>query len=160
MKIKDKSKGFFAEFKKFALKGSVIDLAVGVIIGAAFQKIVNSLVNDIVMPFISTIFKVNFSDWKLMLREAVLDAEGAVVTEAISVNYGTFISEVLNFIILAFVIFMLVRTINKAKTMLEKKKEEEPAPAPAKEPRLCPYCRMEIADDATRCGHCTSVLDK
>ena len=131
MKIKDKSKGFFAEFKKFALKGSVIDLAVGVIIGAAFQKIVNSLVNDIVMPFISTIFKVNFSDWKLILKEAVLDAEGAVVTEAISVNYGNFISEILNFIILAFVIFMLVRTINKAKTLLEKKKEEEPAAPPA-----------------------------
>ncbi|MBR2521379.1 MAG: large-conductance mechanosensitive channel protein MscL [Oscillospiraceae bacterium] len=130
--MSEKGKGFIAEFKEFALKGSVVDLAVGVIIGAAFQTIVNSLVNDIIMPFISAIFKVNFESWKWVLKEAVLDADGVtVLKEAISVNYGTFIGTIINFIILALVIFLMVKAINKARSL---KKTDEPEEEPEAEP--------------------------
>lgn len=131
-----KSKGFIKEFKEFALKGSVVDLAVGVIIGAAFQTIVNSLVNDIIMPIISVIFKVNFESWKIMLKQAVLDTDGVtIVKDAISINYGTFLSTVINFFILAFVIFLMVKFLNKARDIVTHKEEEQPEePAAPAEP--------------------------
>lgn len=120
------------EFKKFALKGNMIDLAVGVIIGGAFGKIVTSVVNDIIMPPVGLLIGgVDFSDMKLTMKEAVLNAAGEVVTPAVTWNYGAFIQQVVDFAILAFCVFILVKAINS----LNKKKEAPaPAPAPAPEP--------------------------
>ncbi len=122
-------KKFLNEFKQFAMRGNVIDLAVGVVVGGAFGKITNSLVNDIIMPAVSMITGgVNFSDWKIILKEAVLDAAtGEVVSAAVSINYGTLISTVIDFIILAFAVFCMVKAINS----LHRKKEEAPAAPPA-----------------------------
>ena len=155
-----KGKGFAAEFKKFIMRGNVIDLAVGVIIGGAFQAIVNSLVNDIVSPVLSLATKgVNFADKFIVLTTdevAFATVEAAKEAGYATLNYGGFITAVINFLIMAFVIFMLVKTINKV-SEIGKKKDEEPAPA---EPttKVCPYCKSEIAIDATRCAHCTSEL--
>lgn len=129
MSTKEKTKGFFNEFKDFAMRGNVIDLAVGVVIGGAFGKITTSIVNDIIMPFVSMLTGgINFSDWKWVLKEAVtqVNAEGVeeVVQAAISVNYGNLIAIILDFIIIAFAVFCLVKGINS----LHRKKEEEPAP--------------------------------
>ena len=130
----------FKEFKEFISRGNVIDLAVGVIIGGAFTAIVTSLVNDIVMPLISLITGgVNFGAWNVALSGG---------KDPVMLNLGTFAAAVLNFILVALVIFLIVRGINRFRRK----------PAPAKEKRLCPYCRQEIADDATRCPHCTSEL--
>ena len=118
-------KKFFSEFKDFAMRGNVLDMAVGVVIGGAFGKITTSLVNDIIMPFISILTGgLDFSAWKWVLKAAVLDAEGAVTSPEVAVNFGTLVSVVLDFIIVAFVIFLLIKGVNK----LHKKKEEEPAP--------------------------------
>ena len=146
MGVKEKGKGFLAEFKNFALRGSVIDLAVGVIIGAAFQTIVNSLVKDIIMPLVSIIFNVNFESWKWTLRDAVLEADGVtVIKEAISVNYGLFISTILNFAILAFVIFLMVKAINKMRQRADRKAQVEEASAPP-EPSAQEKLLAEIRD--------------
>lgn len=141
------------EFKKFAIKGNMIDLAVGVIIGGAFNSLVSSLVNDVIMPLLSLVTgKIDFNNWFIALdgeRYATLaQAEEAGVA---IVKYGTFISGVLNFFIMAFVVFIIVRSLNKLK------KKEAPAPVTTKK---CPYCFTEIHKDATRCPHCTSELDK
>lgn len=115
------------EFKEFAMKGNVVDLAVGVVIGAAFGKIVNSLVSDVIMPPIGWLLGgVNFTDIKIKLSEAVLDASGKVVTAGVSINIGNFIQAVFDFIIVAAAIFMLVRAMNKMK-----KAEAEAPAAPA-----------------------------
>ncbi len=115
------------EFKEFAMKGNVVDLAVGVVIGAAFGKIVNSLVSDVIMPPIGWVLGgVNFTDIKIKLSEAVLDASGKVVTAGVSINIGNFIQAVFDFIIVAAAIFMLVRAMNKMK-----KAEAEAPAAPA-----------------------------
>jgi large conductance mechanosensitive channel len=123
--------GFLKDFKAFALKGNVMDMAVGVIIGGAFGKIVTSLVNDIIMtPIGMLVGKVNFSDLSLTLKDAVVEA-GNVVTPAVTWKYGAFIQQVVDFTILAFCVFLLVKVM----TSLTKKKEEPaPAPAPAPEP--------------------------
>lgn len=150
-----KGKGFAAEFKKFITRGNVIDLAVGVIIGGAFQSIVNSLVNDIVMPVIGLATKgLDFTNWFISLdgnKYATLAA--AQEAGAATLNYGTFISAVLNFIIMAFIIFLFVKGIN---TVVEKTKKpvEQAAPTTQK----CPYCKTEIDIEATKCPHCTSDL--
>ena len=124
--------GFLKEFKAFALKGNVMDMAVGVIIGGAFGKIVTSLVNDVIMPPIGlAVGGVDFTDLKLTLKSEVLDAAGAVITPAVTWNYGAFIQQVVDFTILAFCVFIMVKVMN---TMLKKKQEEAPAPAPAPEP--------------------------
>ena len=125
--------GFLKEFKEFAVKGNVMDMAVGVIIGGAFGKIVTSLVNDVIMPPIGMIVGgVDFSDMKLTMKKAVLDAAGEVVSPAVTWNYGAFIQQVVDFTILAFCVFILVKLINS----LNKKKEAPaPAPAPAPEPQ-------------------------
>ena len=147
------------EFKAFAFKGNVVDMAVGVIIGGAFGKIVTSLLDDIIMPLIGLLFKADFTNWGVILSE---NPEGLSVGEAAEagltvLNYGNFISVVINFFIVALCIFAVVKGINKAKAALEPK--EEPAPEePKKEPRLCPYCFQEIDEKATRCPHCTSEL--
>lgn len=132
-------KKFFAEFKAFAMRGNVIDLAVGVVVGGAFGGITTSLVNDMILPFVSLLTGgLDFTAWKWVLREAVLDAEGAEITAAVSVNYGNFISVILNFIIVAFAIFCVVKALNKAHELTEKKKEEVPAapPEPSAEEKL------------------------
>ena len=127
-------KKFFEEFKTFAMRGNVIDMAVGVVIGGAFGKITTSIVNDIIMPLISMITGgVNFSDWKWVLKEAVTEvgADGALVETAaeVSVKSGNTIAIILDFIIIAFAVFCMVKALNGLH-----KKKEEPAPEPAPEP--------------------------
>ena len=119
-------KKFFNEFKTFAMRGNVIDLAVGVVIGGAFGKITTSIVNDIIMPIIGVLTGgVNFGDWKIVLKEAVVDAHlGEVVTPEVAITFGNTIAVILDFIIIAFAVFCLVKGINS----LHRKKEEEPAP--------------------------------
>ncbi len=161
-----KKPGWIDEFKKFIMRGNVIDLAVGVIIGGAFQSIVTSVINDLVMPFIGLLTgDVNFVDQFVILRtpegidKATLNTlEAAKAAGATTFNYGAFITAFINFLIMAFVIFMLVKFINKV-TALGKKKEEiieEVAPTT----KNCPFCCSEIAIEATRCPHCTSILEE
>lgn len=142
-------KGFLGEFKQFIMRGNVMDMAVGVIVGGAFTSIVTSLNKDILTPIIGVLGGIDFSYMTLALGEG---------EEAPILAYGNFITAVLNFLITAFVIFLLVKTMNTINDKLSKK-EEEPAPA---EPttKICPFCKSEIAIEATRCAHCTSVLDE
>lgn len=142
------------EFKKFALKGNMIDLAVGVIIGGAFNGIVTSLVNDIIMPVLSLFTgKLDFANWFIALDgNKYMTLADAQEAGAATLNYGSFISGVINFLIMAFVVFMLVKGINKLK------KEEAPAPA-APTTKQCPFCKTDIPLEATRCPHCTSTLE-
>ena len=134
------------EFKEFAFKGNVIDMAVGVMIGSAFTAIVNSVVNDLFTPVLSLLTKgVDFSAMGIALGEG---------EEAAVFAYGNFIQAVINFFLVAICIFLFVKFINKLRT----KKAEEPAPAPAPA-RKCPFCMSEIDEAATRCPHCTSQLN-
>ncbi len=120
-------KRFLAEFKAFAMRGNVVDMAVGIIIGAAFGKIVSSLVGDIIMPGIGLfIGGVDFSDLAITLKHAVIDADGKEITPAVLLKYGSFLQVVVDFIIVAFAIFMMI----KGMTALQRKKEEEPTSAP------------------------------
>lgn len=135
-------KKFMQEFKEFALRGNVIDLAVGVIIGAAFQNIVTSLTDDIISPLIGLVARTNFKD----LSASVL---------GVSIKYGSFITAVINFVIMAFVLFTLIKLMNRATSI--GKKPEEPEAVTTK---VCPFCKSEIAIDATRCPQCTSVLEE
>ena len=132
-------KKFFREFKEFAMRGSVIDLAVGVIVGGAFQKIVNSLVTDIISTILGLFAKENFNGLSLNVM-------------GVSIQYGSFITEVINFIIMAFVIFVMVKTLNKLASLHKRDDEEETE-------KKCPYCMSEIDINATRCPYCTSILD-
>ena len=143
------------EFKKFALKGNVLDMAIGVIIGGAFGKIVSSLVDDIFMPLIGLLFKTDSLTNKYIVLSGDV-AKGATVEQAREaganiLTYGNLLSVIINFIMIAVILFFVVKGINKLKDLT--KKEEEAAPK-----RHCPYCKSEIADDATRCPHCTSEL--
>lgn len=149
-------KGFISEFKEFIMRGNVIDLAIGVIIGGAFQKIVTSLVNDIIMPVVTRITGgVNFENWFIALDgnkyRTLKDATDAA---APTLNYGVFITEVIQFIIMAFVIFLLVKFMNRVASLRKVDTEEEPAVT-----KICPYCKSEIDIEATRCPHCTSILE-
>ena len=141
------------EFKKFALRGNMIDLAVGMIIGSAFTSIVNSLVNDMIMPVVSIFTgKVDFTNWFIALDGgSYATLEAAQEAGAATFNYGSFISNVINFVIMAFVVFMFVRVMNKMK-----KKEEPAAPTTKK----CPFCKSEISIEATKCPHSTSELSE
>lgn len=148
------------EFKKFATRGNIMDLAVGVVIGGAFQSIINSLVSDIIMPAVSIITgKVDFSDMVFTVGEA-------------SIKYGNFITAIVNFLIIAFSIFLVITYINKFNKKMEdislgqfekinkklgKSKKEEPIPEPTV--KVCPYCFSEIPYKATKCAHCTSDLE-
>lgn len=141
----------FKEFKEFIMRGNVLDLAVGVIIGAAFGKIVTSMVNDIIMPPIGLLLgKVDFSNLFINLsgKHYTTLAE-AKAAGAATINYGLFINNVLDFLIVALVIFLVIRQANRFK-----RKQEAPAPT-VKE---CPYCFMSIPLMATRCPHCTTEL--
>lgn len=152
-----KGKGLIVEFKTFIMRGNVMDLAVGVIIGAAFQSIVNSLVNDVVMPVITLITGgIDFTNWFIALdggKYATL-AE-AQEAGAATLNYGMFLTAIINFIIMAFVIFCFVKFMNRLAEAnpLKKKAEEEPE-VPAT--KICPFCKSEIPADAVKCAHCTS----
>ena len=140
-------KNFWKEFKEFISRGSVMDMAVGIIIGGAFTAIVNSLVNDIVMPILSLLTG-GYDFTKL----SVTFGEGE---EAAVFNYGLFISSVINFLLIALVIFCIIKSINKMKDKFDKDKKEEAATT-----KVCPFCKSEIDIEATRCPHCTSQLDK
>ena len=138
-------KKFFKEFREFISRGNVLDMAIGVIIATAFGKITTSLVNNILMPFINWLFGAqDMSALDIVLREPVLDEAGAVVTEGIVLGFGTLVGTIIDFILIAFVVFMIVKTMNKAKALAEKKKKEEEAaveeapaePAPSKEELL------------------------
>lgn len=143
------------EFKEFISKGNVMDLAVGVIIGGAFGKIVSSLVNDVIMPLIGLILGgTDMSNYFLTLdggQYATLAQ--AQEAGAATLNYGLFITQVINFLIIAFVIFIMVKAVNKARS-LTKKPEVEAAPTT----KECPYCKSTIDINATRCPNCTSEL--
>ena len=149
-------KAFLDEFKKFIMRGNVIDLAVGVIIGGAFQAIVNSLVNDIVSPVLSLVTKgINFADKFIILTTDEVSfktVEAAKEAGYATLSYGSFITAVINFIIMAFVIFLLVKGINKIADL--GKKEEETAPTA----KACPFCKSEISIEAVKCPHCTADL--
>lgn len=143
----------FKEFKEFAMRGNVMDMAVGIIIGAAFGKIVSSLVSDIIMPPVGKLMGgVDFSNLFISLsggQYASLDA--AKTAGAATVNYGVFLNTIIDFIIVAFAIFILVKALNRAR-----RKQETPPAQPST--KLCPECMMEIPIKATRCAHCTVVL--
>ncbi len=138
-----KTKGFLGEFKEFIARGNVMDMAVGVIIGGAFGKISTSLVNDIIMPLISMLTGgIDFSAWKWVLKGAVMDA-GEVVTPEVAVNFGVFLDTVLDFIIIAFSVFCMIKAIN---SFHRKKEEPEPEPAPQPEPSDEAKLLAEIRD--------------
>lgn len=130
-------KKFIAEFKEFAMKGNVVDMAIGVVIGAAFGKITTSLVNDVIVPLISRITGgVDFSAWKWVLKAAEVDETGAETAAEIAVNYGSFIAVVLDFLIIALVLFMVVKAINKLRSIGKKEEPAEEEPAPTAEELL------------------------
>ena len=132
-----KMKKFIAEFKEFAMKGNVVDMAIGVVIGAAFGKITTSLVNDVIMPLISRITGgVDFSAWKWVLKAAEVDETGAETAAEIAVNYGSFIAVVLDFLIIALVLFMVVKAINKLRSIGKKEEPAEEEPTPTAEELL------------------------
>ena len=135
-------KKFMQEFRAFAMRGNVLDMAVGVVVGAAFKAIVDSLVNDIISPLIGLVFNADFSSVVIQIGE-------------VPIGIGSFISSVINFLIVAFSLFVVIQAANKAAS-LRKKKETPPAPTTKK----CPYCFSEIPIQATRCPHCTSMLEK
>jgi large conductance mechanosensitive channel len=141
------------EFKEFALRGNVVDMAVGIIIGAAFGKIVTSFVNDILMPPVGLLLgNVDFSNLFISLSgQPYASLEEAQAAGAATINYGLFINTVLDFVIVAFVVFLFVRQMNRMR-----RKEEAPPAEP--ETKECPYCLSTIPIKATRCPHCTSEL--
>ena len=139
------------EFKEFALKGNMLDLAVAVIIGGAFGKIITSLVNDIIMPPIGLLLGgINFKDlyWNLS-GKAYESLEAAQKAGAPTINYGMFLNTIIDFLIVALVLFLVIRAFNKLK---------KPAPAAAPTTKTCPFCQTEIPLKATRCPHCTSEI--
>ena len=148
-----KKKSWLQEFQEFIARGNVMDMAVGVIVGGSFTTVVNSLVEDIINPLISA------------LTGGSTEVPGmTLVVNGNSVNFGTFLGTIINFLITAFAVFLMVKGLNALndakdaamkKAGLEKEKEEEAVP----EPRKCPYCKQEIPDDATRCPHCTAKLE-
>lgn len=152
-------KGIIKEFGDFIKRGNVVDMAVGVIIGGAFKGIIDSLVKDVIMPVISLATGgIDFNNWFVALDGGTYETlEAAKEAGAATLNYGTFLNVVLNFLIMALVVFVMVKSIN---TMREKaQKKEEPAPAPAPTTKVCPYCKSTIAIDATKCPHCTSDVE-
>ncbi|WP_413853671.1 large conductance mechanosensitive channel protein MscL [Candidatus Ruminimicrobium bovinum] len=151
-------KSFFNEFKKFIARGNVMDMAVGIIIGAAFTKIVNSLVADIIMPPLGILLgNIDFTNWFVVLKDGAETAapyvslEAAKAAGAVTINIGFFINSIISFLIVALAIFSILKVINKMK--------EEPAPAPS-EPttKECPHCFSTINIKATKCPNCTSDL--
>lgn len=143
-----KENGFISEFKKFILRGNVMDMAIGVIIGGAFQAIVGALTSDFITPLIQAITGKTGEDGGVTLGGS-FTINGAVF------NYGDFISAILNFLIMAFILFCLIKAVNKVMSLGKK-----PAAPAAPTTKKCPFCKSEIAIDATRCPHCTSELEE
>ena len=147
-------KSFIKEFKEFALKGNVMDLAVGMIIGGAFTAIITAFIDDIINPIIGMFGGTDFSSMFVSLNgEEYASLAAAEEAGAAVLKYGAFISAVLNFLIMALVIFLIVKAMNKLREKTQKP-EEEAAPTT----KTCPYCKSEIAIEATRCPNCTSLL--
>lgn len=145
------------EFKEFIMRGNVIDMAVGVIIATAFGKITTSLVNDVFMPAIGLLIGgIDLAKLDIVLKPAVLDEAGEIVKEAVVMGVGKLIVTIIDFILVGFVVFLVVKGINKIQN-IKKKEEAEEAPA-APTTKICPFCKSEIAIDATRCPNCTSEL--
>ena len=142
----------FKEFKEFAIRGNVLDLAVGIVIGAAFGQIVNSFVQDILMPPVGRLLgHVDFSNLFVSLSGVHYDTLAAAkAAGAATINYGLFINTVINFLIVAFAIFLLIRQVNRW--------APKPAPSPVPATRECPYCLSAIPAKATKCAHCTAEL--
>ena len=137
------------EFKEFAMRGNVLDLAVGVIIGAAFGKVVSSFVDDVLMPPLGRLIgRVNFSDLYINLSQTHYETVGAAKAQGVALTYGNFINTVVNFLIVAFAVFLLVRSVNKWL----------PKPVPPVTSKDCPQCAMPIPLAAKKCGHCTSAV--
>ena len=134
-------KNFFEEFKAFAMRGNVLDMAVGVVVGSAFTAIVNSLVNDIISPIIGLFFNADFSDVGIHIGD-------------VTIGVGSFINAIINFLIVAFVLFVVIKFVNSLH-----KKPEEPAEPEEPTTKVCPYCQSEISIKAVRCPHCTSKLE-
>lgn len=147
--------GVLKEFKEFAVKGNVIDLAVGIIIGAAFGSIVKSLVDDVIMPIAGLIWQKDFSTMYYVLRDSTTQPGNyttpaqAKAVGAVTLNYGLFINNILTFLIVAWAVFFLVKTINRLK------RQKKTAPADPTE-KVCEFCYNKIPIQAKRCGHCTS----
>ena len=154
-KTKEKSTGFIQEFKDFAMRGNIIDMAIGIIIGIAFGAIFTSIVNDIIMPPIGLLLgKVDFANLFAVLKEGstagpYLSLSAAKAAGAVTLNYGIFINTIISFIIVALVMFLIVKSINKVK----KKENEKPA-----EVKECPYCFSSINIKASKCPCCTSEM--
>ena len=146
--MKEKANGFLADFKKFIMRGNVMDMAVGVIVGGAFTSIVTSLNKDILTPTLALFGGIDFSYLQLVMGEG---------EEAPVLMYGNFITAIINFLITAFVIFLLIKGINALNDFFTKKEEAKPAAPTTKE---CPYCKSAIAIAATRCPNCTSHLEE
>lgn len=131
------------EFKEFALRGNVLDLAVGVIIGGAFQKLVTSLTTNLISPILGCFSQVDFSAWKLTIGN-------------LNLTYGAFITDVINFIIMAFIVFLIVKFMNRLSSL---GKKEEPVVTPEPTTKVCPHCYSEINIKASRCPCCTSEIE-
>jgi large conductance mechanosensitive channel len=149
----------FKEFKEFAMRGNVVDMAVGIIIGAAFGSIVTSLVSDVIMPPIGLILgNVDFSNLFIVMRHGINPGPYASLAiakgaGAVTLNYGMFINSIISFTIVAFAVFLLVRAMNKLKAKAE-------VPLVSANTKTCPFCKSSIALKATRCPHCTSELSE
>ncbi len=142
-------KKFLKEFKEFIAKGNVLDLAVGVIIGGAFKGVVDALTTNIIQPLIDCIGGADVQGQITLIA-------ATETTEAVAITYGAFISSVINFIIMALIVFLIVKFVNKLMS-IGKKTEEEVAADPTT--KICPYCKSEIDIEATRCPHCTSGVE-
>ncbi|HWR81823.1 MAG TPA: large-conductance mechanosensitive channel protein MscL [Candidatus Deferrimicrobium sp.] len=146
------------EFREFIARGNVLDMAVGIIVGAAFGSIVNSLVSDVIMPPIGMLLgNVDFSNLYVVIKQGVPGGPYAALSNAhaagaVTINYGAFINKIISFLIVSFAVFMLIRNVNRLY------KKTAPAPADAPSTKDCPYCLMPIPLKATRCGHCTSEI--
>ncbi len=153
-----KSKGFVNEFREFIMRGNVMDLAVGVIIGGAFQSIISSLVDDIIMPVISALTGgIDFSNWFISLDgNEYKTLAAAQDAGAATLNYGTFITVVINFLLMALVIFCMIKFLNGVSAKVKKSEAEAEEAAPTE--KECPYCMAMIPIGAKKCMHCTSDL--
>lgn len=146
------------EFREFAVKGNVVDMAVGIIIGGAFGTVVKSLVSDVIMPPVGLLIgNVDFQNLYVTLKPGAVagpydSLTAAQEAGAVTLNLGLFANNVVSFLIVGFAVFLLVRTINRIK-------REEPKPEPAPTEKPCPFCRMNVLLEATRCPHCTSQLE-